>query len=330
MAIHKANASYNYYNDCVRRLNLLIEYIGDKRMRDVVMSDIQHIYNEVLTGKSKSDITKFSSLIKSLFTTAQIDRIITHNPCLAAKPPKGFSGSHRALEEWEVDAVHAMLDTGHRFAAAAMVMLYAGLRRGEVLALNIDEDVDFNAKVIHVRKAIHFEANYQSLGAPKTEAGIRDVPLVDILADALRGKHGLLLPGDNGSYMSLASFQSAWNSYRSKTEAMLNGVNQKRWYGNTKTHRALVAGGGTLPPWQSFRVRTHDFRHSYCTMLFDLGIDIKTAQEWMGHEDDAMTRTIYTHLSKSRLNKSTQILHAGVQRRVKTRVKPNTIDKKAI
>ncbi len=318
--IHKANVSTNQYNDYVRRLNTVCEYIGSKRMRDVVMSDIQLIYNELLNGKSKSTITKFTSMIKSLFGSAQIDRIIMHNPCLAAKPPKGYSGSHRALEPWERDAVHQMQQTDHRFAAAAMTMLYAGLRRGEVLALNIDRDVDFKAKVIHVREAVHFESNRDKLGKPKTEAGVRDVPLVDVLADVLKDKHGLLITGASGEYMTLSAFQRAWESYLTKTEAMLNGMTQKRWYGKTKEQQQLVTDGGELPPWKEFNVRTHDFRHSYCTMLYELGIDIKTAQAWMGHEDEAMTRQIYTHLSTAQLQNATALLQKGVQERVKNRV----------
>ena len=321
MQIHKANVSINQYNDYVRRLNTVCEYIGNKRMRDVVMSDIQLIYNELLTGKSKSTITKFTSMIKSLFGSAQIDRIIMHNPCLAAKSPKGYSGSHRALEEWERDAVHQMVQTDHRFAAAAMTMLYAGLRRGEVLALNIDRDVDFDAKIIHVCEAVHFESNRDKLGKPKTDASVRDVPLVDVLADVLKDKHGLLITGAGGKYMTQSAFKRAWESYITKTEAMLNGVTQKRWYGKTKEQKQFIVDGGELPPWKEFNVRTHDFRHSYCTMLYELGIDIKTAQAWMGHEDEAMTRQIYTHLSTAQLESSISMLQKGVRERVKSRVK---------
>ena len=35
-------------------------------------------------------------------------------------------------------------------------------------------------------------------------------------------------------------------------------------------------------------VRSHDFRRTYCTMLYDAGIDLKTAQAWMGHADEKM------------------------------------------
>ena len=288
--------------------------IGNKRLRDVIMSDIQEVYNG-LNGLSKSTIGRATLTIKSMFRTAQIDRLILHNPCLAAKPPKGKAGTHRAIEPWEREIVHQMAETDHRFAPAAMVMLYAGLRKGEVLALNIERDVDFDTREIHVREAVRFEGNRAILGSPKTEAGERTIPLLDILADVLRGKHGLVAHNENGEHMSQSAFKNAWGGYISKAEAMLNGVSQKRWYGQTKEHKAMLANKQELPPWKEFNVRTHDFRHSYCTMLYELGIDIKTAQTWMGHADEAMTRHIYTHLSDAQLVKATELLHKGMETR---------------
>ena len=312
VTIHKAHVGTRQYNDYVNHLNRMCETIGNKRLRDVVMSDIQEVYNG-LNGLSKSTIGRATLTIKSMFRTAQIDRLILHNPCLAAKPPKGKAGTHRAIETWERDIVHQMADTDHRFAAAVMVMLYAGLRKGEVLALDIDRDVDFNAREIHVREAVRFEGNRAILGSPKTEAGERTIPLLYVLANVLHGKHCLVAHTESGEHMSQSAFHNAWNSYIAKAEAMLNGESQKRWYGKTREHKAIIANGGELPPWKEFNVRTHDFRHSYCTMLYEIGIDIKTAQAWMGHADEAMTRQIYTHLSDAQLIKSTELLHKGME-----------------
>ena len=310
--IHKAHVGTKQYNDYVNHLNRMCNTIGSKRLRDVVMSDIQEVYNS-LNGLSKSTIGRATMTIKAMFKAAQVDRLILHNPCLAAKPPKGIAGTHRAIETWEREIVHRMTETDHRFAPAVMVMLYAGLRKGEVLALNIDRDVDFDAREIHVREAVHFEGNRAVLGSPKTEAGERTIPLLNVLADVLRGKHGLVAPNESGEHMSQSAFHNAWYSYIAKAEAMLNGVTQKRWYGKTREHQELITRGKELPPWKEFNIRTHDFRHSYCTMLYELGIDIKTAQAWMGHADEAMTRQIYTHLSDAQLVRSTELLHKGMK-----------------
>lgn len=45
---------------------------------------------------------------------------------------------------------------------------------------------------------------------------------------------------------------------------------------------------------------THDLRHSFCTMLYDAGVDLKSAMLWMGHADQQTTMSIYTHLTEQR------------------------------
>jgi site-specific recombinase XerD len=46
------------------------------------------------------------------------------------------------------------------------------------------------------------------------------------------------------------------------------------------------------------RASAHTFRHSYATHLLQMGIDIRTLQELMGHSD-MKTTMIYTHAVRS-------------------------------
>lgn len=45
---------------------------------------------------------------------------------------------------------------------------------------------------ITVREAVRFEGNMYVLDDPKTEAGKRVIPMLDVLADVLQGMHGLI------------------------------------------------------------------------------------------------------------------------------------------
>lgn len=46
----------------------------------------------------------------------------------------------------------------HEFGLVAITMFYTGLRRGEVLYLNVDRDVDFEQDTLTVRGAVSFSA----------------------------------------------------------------------------------------------------------------------------------------------------------------------------
>ena len=99
--------------------------------------------------------------------------------------------------------------------------------------------------------------------------------------------------------MSESAFDRAWASYITALETSLNG-GHKRWYGKTKAHLAAMERGEKLPPWRSVNIRPHDLRHTYCTLLYDAGVDLKTAMKWMGHADQSMILRIYAHLTDER------------------------------
>lgn len=310
VSTHKAHLTPAPYNAHVRVLDRFNAMYGDMRMQDITATDIQAFFN-TFAAKSQSSINDARDTIKGLFKSAFADRVITHNPCDSVTIPKGTKGTHRAITNDERLLIH---DTPHeRMRVAAMAMLYSGIRRGEALALDIDRDINFFDKTITIRQAVRFdEKGLPHLVNPKSEAGIRTIPLLDVLANELCGKHGLLLQGLSGGLMSQSSFDRTWESYMTALETQLNGCS-KRWYGKTKAHKQIIEKNPeSFPKWKPVKIRPHDLRHSYCTMLYNSGVDLKTAMKWMGHADQTMTMRIYTHLTEEREKKSVAALAKGV------------------
>jgi integrase len=60
--------------------------------------------------------------------------------------------------------------------------------------------------------------------------------------------------------------------------------------------------------WKTFNIRTHDLRHTFCTMLYNAGIGLKEAQYIMGHADMSMTMEVYTHLDEAKRQSAANIL----------------------
>ena len=319
LPLHKSGVSEKTYNDYAKQIDALISCIGSMPISKVTVDDAKSVYTSHYAGYSESTVKRAKMLFVDLFDAALENDLCKKNPFRSkkAQPDKGEEGSHRAITPEERKLI---LETEHPFRAAVMVMLYAGLRRGEALALSIDEDVDAEACLIHVRHAVRFDSNQPILTDPKTEAGEREVALFSILKNELKGKKGLLAPSKKGKLMSESAFTSAWHSYIHTVECRMNGVNQKRWYGRTREHKKRIEQAAELrkrgmeeearkidlPPWQHFTVRPHDLRHSYCTMLRDAGVDMKQAMIWMGHADEKMILQIYDHPSDERYEKSTQ------------------------
>ena len=284
----------------------MIRFTGerlDKPLCLITATDLQSVVNS-LSVYSASHIDKFLTTLRGIFKTAAAEGSIARNPMELVKRPKcKKTEGHRALEQWERDLICSTY-CEHDFGPVAMLMLYAGLRRGEALYIDIDRDVDFDNHLVFVRGAVSFSGGNQPTETEgKTVNATRTVPLAKPLADALRNKHGLISPKKNGELMSETAFNRKYESYITFLETKLNGCH-KRWYGRTKEHKELIAKGQPLPPWKEVTIRCHDFRVDFCTRCYYADIPPKVLQSWMGHSSMNMILNVYAKLTKEEEEKN--------------------------
>lgn len=278
---YKSHLTDGPYNTHVRMLNRWLEKNGNQLMTEITSTDVISYY-QMFSGMSASTLNSARDTIKGVFKAALADGIIQKDPAANVKPPRGTKGTHREITLEERHLIHA---TDHRLRLPVLVMLYTGLRRGEVMALDIDRDVDFNKMELTVNEAIRFdETGKPMIVDPKTEAGHRTIPMLEGLANELQGHHGMLCLSAKGIRMTESAWSRAWESYLYALGKTKNGC-PKRWAKSV---------------WKPVEIRPHDLRHSFCTMLYDSGVDLKTAMRWMGHADQTMTMRIYTHLTETR------------------------------
>lgn len=331
----KAAVTKRVYNQYADLLDRLVTAMGPTPIDQVTPTDVKAVYNTMLS-LSDSTVKKAHTLYVAMFDAALEDGLIRVNPARSksARPHKGTVGTHRILTPEEVRLIHQV---DHRCRPFALTMYYAGLRRGEALALDIDRDVDFDSGWIHITQAVRYDANTPILDDPKTEAGRRDIPLLPQLAAVLKNRHGLLLPSASGALCTETAFSRAWESYNNALSRAANGGLQRRWYGRTREHKALQAletspprsqasqvrsgasssspsalsadpspsgkasAASALPPYREISLRCHDFRHSYCTNLCSAGVDLHVAIQWLGHADEKMILQIYDHVTPARI-----------------------------
>jgi len=263
---HKAGVKKTTYNAYVSILNKVLEPIQDVAISDVTPDSISKAF-AALAGKSASYIRKARILLSEIMDAAVDSGYLIRNPVHAqsVKPPKGTEGSHRALTKEETDLIKS---TPHRMQVPAMIMLYCGLRRGEVLALTADDI----GSTISVNKAVSYVSNQPIVSGPKSTSGIRVVPVPFVLKPYLKGLSGHVCGGGEDPITEQA-WQRAWENYM----------------------RVLSKAAG-----HEISFRAHDLRHTYCTMLRDAGVDMHQALIWMGHANEKMILKIYDHPGKSR------------------------------
>ena len=299
---HTANNARQTKVEIKTILDKLTDRFGYSQINQIKPSDIKELYTDEFTGYSDSYVKRASQIYKRLFDAAVEDGLCKFNPArmTSAQPHKGYEGSHRAITEIERKWILENCRE-HRLYPAVMAMLYAGIRPPEAKALNLDKAFDKDNMTLSITEFVHVKDNnhYEVTEKGKTKKSTRKIPVFPPLYQAIKDKTGQLVPTKDGNTITIQGWKSAWDSYVNQMETAINGC-QKRWYGRTREHKAVLEAGGVLPPWRSFTVVPYDLRHSFCTMCRDNGVELNTCIHWMGHTDAKMILKIYDEFSETR------------------------------
>jgi integrase len=164
--------------------------------------------------------------------------------------------------------------------------LYAGLRRGELMALRWD-DVDLAAGVIRVERSYDDKGRVEI--EPKSRAGRRTVPIVGALRDELvehkarQGRDGGLVFGSSAETPVIPS-----NLWR-------------------RAQRAWKRAG--LEP-----IGLHEARHTFASVLIAAGVNAKAITTYMGHASIQTTYDLYGKLMPGSESEAAALVDAYLAR----------------
>lgn len=152
-----------------------------------------------------------------------------------------------------------------------VICLYTGIRLGELLALEWG-DIDFNKKIMSINKTA-YRVNYNHkrilvIDKPKTQNSNRAIPLSRVLISILKRLKRL-----------------------SHSQFVLENCKNERLDERSyqRTFKAILKRIGV--PYRNF----HALRHTFATRALELGVDIKTVSELLGHKNLNITLSTYAH-----------------------------------
>lgn len=260
-------------------IHVIVPQIGHMRLKDVRPINAQKTLNSQ-SGKSKNYYVKLRNLLNSIFTRAQGDHLIRDNPAAALELPKAEDGTHRSITDDERRAL-IYTATWSSFGPFVLAMLWCGLRTQEAAALRY-EDIDQINRTIHVQRALKADG---SIGATKSKAGNRIVPIPPQLWPRLRLREGYLFRDTLGNRMTRTSIRKAWAMFKRHMDINMGAMVVKA-NGYLLVNKSVIADD----------LEMYDLRHTYCTDLQAAGVPIDVARYLMGHSDISMTSRIYTHM----------------------------------
>ena len=273
-------------------------------------------------GYSAASIAKTRNVVSAILRTAVQLEVIDRNPCEKVTLPKGeeiaeqikfFTPEQAKAFLAYIEAPYSLKISGHQriddtgipytvgdykiqkeipeqIRILFNLAIYAGLRKGEILALEFS-DIDYETDVVSITKAATVIKGKQLCKKPKTKMSTRTITIPhDLtlrilelkqsreqlkadLADFWQGGDWIFVQ-DNGQMMNYST------PYQALQDAL-------RRYNTERP-----------PEDQLPMIPFHGLRHTAATLLIAAGVDVKTISARLGHALTSTTMNIYVHALK--------------------------------
>lgn len=269
----------------------IIPSIGDIGLMDLRRSDVQLMINGHAKHYRTCELIRMT--IKQMLDGAMEDGLIYRNVASKIKLPPRPKSESRPLTEVEKRAIPKARFTDKE-KVFVYILLYAGLRRGEILALSRN-DINIRRNELSVRNAVTFDGNNPIFkNYPKTDAGIRIIPIPRDLQDVL--------------YPYANSLEGIYLFEMAKKPGLMTKSSYRKFWDNIK-NRINISAGGNNNIKMVYGLTAHVFRHNYCTMLYYSDVDVKDAQRLMGHSNIKITLDLYTHLDELKSDSAEKLIN---------------------
>lgn len=285
-------ATYEGYRLSIRRH--VLPRIGRRALSSLRTEDVDRLIAELeADGKAPGTVRNVVVPLRKMLADAVRQGLILVNPAARADLPPAQDFAGKEISAGHANAIRqalvglAPMDPLRRepdlfFVSLFDVALGTGLRLGELRALRWS-DVDRERRLIRVERAY----SRQVLKRPKTDSGVRSVPLFPSVDAALRELAARAV--ERGRY---APDELVFGSMRG-TPLQPSNFRQRVWA--PALDRAGLCDAG---------YRFHDLRHTCVSRLVAAGADVKLVQAVAGHANPLITLKRYSHLLDARITEA--------------------------
>jgi len=297
-----------FYNHFVR------ENFGLKKLIDIKYSDVLQYYYYLLNelDVSISTVQTIHGLLHPTFELAVRDDIIRKNPsdgviAEISKKTDKEAGIRHALSR---DEQRVFMDymakhpVYYHWWPLFTVLLGTGMRIGECLGIRW-EDLDFKERIVSVNHSVVYRYDSQrknstvTISLPKTKAGIRDIPMLDIVKDAFEiEKEEQAVSGGNQQVIDGMKGFVFCNRYNKVHNPQTVNDTIRRICKAYNSEEVLNAKKENRDPIILPDFSCHHLRHTFATRLCETETNLKVIQDIMGHASIETTMNIYAEATQ--------------------------------
>lgn len=287
---------------------------GKRKIAEIKFSDVLKFYLHLLNneGMALSTLDNINTLLHPTFELAVRDEIIRKNPSDGAmkevtKETDKTRGVRKALTIEQQRAFMGYIaehPVYYHWWPTFTILLGTGLRIGEALGLRW-EDIDFDNKVININHSLVYypvgnsRTSEQHISKPKTEAGIRTVPMLDTVRDAFLMEREE--QEENGFNQTVIDGMSGF-VFVNRDGGVPNPqtINRtiKRISHSYNCEEVIRAKKERRDPIIIPDFSCHHLRHTFCTRLCEHENNLKVIQAIMGHRNIETTMDIYAEATE--------------------------------
>lgn len=264
-------------------LDHVLPVIGKLKLSAIKPAHIQRVQAAMVAeGLKPSSVHNYMVNLTTCLTAAVHAEIIGKNPAqVVTKVKRSETEKIHIIDRDKFDAFRAACDD-QRHGNALKLMLYTGMRAGELMGLTWD-DVDLAAKTITIRHQVVSNSTQQAKALTATKNGkIRTIVVTDETVRLLRAIR------QQNAENQLAAGQ-LW--YDAEPDCRL--VVRNKDGHEIGCHPLNTAAKNVGRAIGIDGLHTHDLRHSYAVAALRAGVDVKTVQHNLGHASATMTLDVY-------------------------------------
>lgn len=259
---------------------------GSRPLAAITADEVRSWYNSFDPADSKVRQASYRTL--SAFLGAAIEeRLIEESPMKvrgAMKKPRKGPDNPRSIVATPDQVKRLSQAMPEEMGIAVLLGFWCAMRFGEITELrrkDIEVAPDRKNATVHIRRSVEYAAGYgYVVGPPKSEAGVRDLPVPSImLPDLLEHLDANVPPAADSLLVHSTTSVRKWLSN-----------NSLNWYFD----KAVAA-----VPDLDQRFTFHGLRHSGLTLLGQNGATLAELMLWAGHSD-VSTVIIYQHATQER------------------------------
>ena len=289
---HKSKIKTNTRNSYITNINNHISpYIGGVHVNKLTLNHIQATLDECYEeGESNSLFLKVYNILNGALEKAVELKMIERNPCVGVCFPPDNNKKIRALTIEEQQRLIECLK-GEWYRPLFLFYLYSGCRLGEALPLRWT-DFDFEAKTVKIDKTIINKRDMEKhtsvqviQDTPKTKSSNRIVYLTPGIVQVLK---------DHQAYQK----ELARKMKKKWTEEALVFPNSRGNIPLMSNVSAVFRRIRKAANIQDFTI--HGLRHTYASMAFLKGADVKFISMQLGHKSVKTTYDIYIDFIKEK------------------------------